>query len=1378
VVITAAPSATISYAGSPYCSSSGTATVTLTGTTGGIYSSAAGLSIDSTTGAVNLAASTAGTYTVTYTIVASGGCSAYTTTTGITITEQPAINGYYAGSPYCSNAGTAYPTITIVKGAPGTMTYSTGLVVDAYGGVNLAASTPGSHTLTYTVAAGGGCAQYVYTTGIVITTASSAGISYPGSPYNTYGGTANVSLSGTSGGTFSAGTGLSINATTGAINLAASTPGTYTVTYSIPAGGGCGIFSTTASVSIVQRNHFRSIVSGAWNVSSTWEISSDGGATWTASAITPTSNTDTVTISSGHTVTVPLNIQPSLLRVSANAVLAPDSTVFISGSGTLDGSGTVRATMQGKDFSTQYSISNKNLGVLTVDFAAAGPQYISGLGYYRLLVSNTASPVSPQGNFTVSDTLNVAAGAVLNGGNYTAGGTGVLAGNGTVQVTAAGNSGGDFGTQFPIAGKALSNLTIEFAGSARQLLDATGFAKVSLSNAAGVQLAGAASVDSTLTLNNGLLILDSNNLTLGAHILIGGTPSASSMIVTNGTGELRKQMTALGSFLFPVGDNTGTPEYSPATLTQTSGSFPANAYISLRVVNAKHPANNAKANYLNRYWVVGRSGVSGNCSGVFQYMPADVVGSEALIYAGRYTPSVAALWTTLTLASASDQTLTPAAYNGAADYTGTDRSCGVYNYRSRANGSWSSKNTWEASIDGGATWFNGGSYPGTDFDSVRVQAPHRVTGNISVNPALCTIDSGGILSPSTGTIFGGNGFMNGSGTIRVSRTTGTNEFFTQYAIANLDVSGMTVEYTGNGAQDVGATTYGTLFIKGTGLKTLQSGTAAMKDLIVDTPSSFTVKGSLQIAGSIANAGTLNAAAATVEMNGSAAQTIPANTFSGHLVQNFIANNNAGISLNDTMLLSGIMKAVKGNFNANGLLTLTSDKNGTALIDGSGNGGVIGLVTMQRYLPSGFGYRYVSSPFIAAHVSELYDDLNLGDSFATLYRYDEDVNHAGWIKYTDSSQTLQPLSGYAANFGALSTARTINVSGTVSNGPLSTTLYNHNQTYTLGFNLVGNPYPSPIDWNAASGWTKTNLDDAIYYFDNGVTDRYQGAYSSFVNGVSSNGVASNVIASMQGFFVHVSNGSYPVSATLGMTNAVRVNDLLSVFHKQLSASRSLLRLSAGFSDAAGYADPTVVYFDAAAQESYERDKDAVKMFNTDDRVPSLYSLATGTRLAINAQPQPGDLTQSIPLGLKLPRAGDVVFRRCDLEEMPTGLRVYLADAATGTVQDLAEQPDYKVSLGQGDIENRFYLLFSREEKPAIPGRESLDVFARGSTLVVTLREGEGELSVANTLGQVVERRRLSGKGLHEVPLQAVPGVYVVSMMTANGVKSKKVFVGAE
>ena len=50
------------------------------------------------------------------------------------------------------------------------------------------------------------------------------------------------------------------------------------------------------------------------------------------------------------------------------------------------------------------------------------------------------------------------------------------------------------------------------------------------------------------------------------------------------------------------------------------------------------------------------------------------------------------------------------------------------------------------------------------------------------------------------------------------------------------------------------------------------------------------------------------------------------------------------------------------------------------------------------------------------------------------------------------------------------------------------------TYTKGFNLVGNPYPSAIDWDAASGWTKTNIDNAVYYFKASATDQYGGTYS--------------------------------------------------------------------------------------------------------------------------------------------------------------------------------------------------------------------------------------------------------------------------------------------
>ncbi len=83
---TTPPSATISYDGSPYCSNAGTASVTRTGTTGGTYTaSPAGLTINSSTGAVTLGTSTPGTYTVTYTVAASGACAQYETTAGITI---------------------------------------------------------------------------------------------------------------------------------------------------------------------------------------------------------------------------------------------------------------------------------------------------------------------------------------------------------------------------------------------------------------------------------------------------------------------------------------------------------------------------------------------------------------------------------------------------------------------------------------------------------------------------------------------------------------------------------------------------------------------------------------------------------------------------------------------------------------------------------------------------------------------------------------------------------------------------------------------------------------------------------------------------------------------------------------------------------------------------------------------------------------------------------------------------------------------------------------------------------------------------------------------------------------------------------------------
>jgi gliding motility-associated-like protein len=93
VTVNTPPTATISYAGTPYCKSLSTPqAVTLSGTgtyTGGIFSAPAGLSINPSNGSITPSTSTDGVYVVTYTIPAVGACPANPVTTSVTIVAIP-----------------------------------------------------------------------------------------------------------------------------------------------------------------------------------------------------------------------------------------------------------------------------------------------------------------------------------------------------------------------------------------------------------------------------------------------------------------------------------------------------------------------------------------------------------------------------------------------------------------------------------------------------------------------------------------------------------------------------------------------------------------------------------------------------------------------------------------------------------------------------------------------------------------------------------------------------------------------------------------------------------------------------------------------------------------------------------------------------------------------------------------------------------------------------------------------------------------------------------------------------------------------------------------------------------------------------------------
>ncbi|MFT3933604.1 MAG: PKD domain-containing protein [Chitinophagaceae bacterium] len=258
VIVDATPAATISYPAS-ICTSNNSTPVVLTGTTGGSYSSTSGLSINATTGAIAASQSTPGTYTITYEIAPSAPCPGFKTTANVTIVQAPSASIAYSPTLLCNvtdNAQTPNPpiaaTLTGTTGGSYTISPATGLLINAATGtITPSGATPGQYTITYTVPASGPCASINTITTITISKAPTATINYAGSPYCKANSTPQtVTATGNPGGVYSAGSGLSINPTTGAINPSLSTPGVYTVKYTIAASAPCPGFETSTTVQI------------------------------------------------------------------------------------------------------------------------------------------------------------------------------------------------------------------------------------------------------------------------------------------------------------------------------------------------------------------------------------------------------------------------------------------------------------------------------------------------------------------------------------------------------------------------------------------------------------------------------------------------------------------------------------------------------------------------------------------------------------------------------------------------------------------------------------------------------------------------------------------------------------------------------------------------------------------------------------------------------------------------------------------------------------------------------------------------------------------------------------------------------------------------
>jgi len=224
---------------------------TISGDPGGVFSVPVGLAIDPNTGYITPSTSTPGAYTVTYT---TPGLCPETSSLTITITASNTPTLSYSSYNSCINVDSSVSFSPILSIAGGSFSVSPGgLAIDSSTGIiTPSASSVGSYTIEYTLP--GICSETV-SVSFEILFADDPTFSFSESSYCSNLLNSIIPTITQGGGVFSVPSGLEIDSTTGVISPSASTPGTYTVTYTI--SGLCpAISSATITINLGQSSSF------------------------------------------------------------------------------------------------------------------------------------------------------------------------------------------------------------------------------------------------------------------------------------------------------------------------------------------------------------------------------------------------------------------------------------------------------------------------------------------------------------------------------------------------------------------------------------------------------------------------------------------------------------------------------------------------------------------------------------------------------------------------------------------------------------------------------------------------------------------------------------------------------------------------------------------------------------------------------------------------------------------------------------------------------------------------------------------------------------------------------------------------------------------
>jgi len=374
----------------------------------------------------------------------------------------------------------------------------------------------------------------------------------------------------------------------------------------------------------------------------------------------------------------------------------------------------------------------------------------------------------------------------------------------------------------------------------------------------------------------------------------------------------------------------------------------------------------------------------------------------------------------------------------------------------------------------------------------------------------------------------------------------------------------------------------------------------------------------------------------------------------------------------------------------------------------------------------------------------------GDAFAghtgTTYAWEFNTVTNKWVSKVGSS-------AFAVGKGYMmyTTTPTLNATftGALNKTSVSTALSN---AYD-GWNLLGNPFQSAIDWDLL---TKPAGIDATVHVRSGAGNNYLTWNGSVGN------LTDGIIPAENGFYaVATVNG---VVLTVPLTARVHSN---APYAKQTPANA--IALEAVGNNAS---DQMFVHFNDNATSQFDHQFDGHKKWGDDD-VPQVYSLIPNYELSINELPLLGN--EIVNVGFKCNTTGQYTLNATGMESFDASVPIFLKDRKLNYIQDLRSKAEYTFDYLAGDFENRFELIFKAID-PKDNSNDEISIYGNGDNVVVINYTGlAGEVWIRDVTGREILHTNITSQTKTIVPVKVATGAYFVKVVTSKATASQKVIL---